>query len=347
MSIVIKEVESKDEWEAFLHSVEFAAYTQNWNYGQMVKVLGDNALYLGIYDGDDLVGVCLAVDQNSKRGRFLFVPYGPVFKSPKQKAAYFNVTIDFLRQYGKKHSCSHVKISPFWDSTHAHDALFKDVGFVRSPLHVLAETTWLLDVSSSEDELMAGMRKNTRNLVRRAIKDGVEIRKTTDEEGIKRFLELHKLTVKIHNFIPYTNAFFEQHLYSFEKDDQVEIFEAWHEGELLASAVVMYYGFMGSYRHGASKHSKVPAAYLLQWEAIKEAKRRGCKYYNFWGIYDGDDKKHPFYGISFFKKGFGGGIKQLLHCRDLPLSWRYWVFFYVVGHIRRIKRGFYRDRYHL
>ena len=43
------------------------------------------------------------------------------------------------------------------------------------------------------------------------------------------------------------------------------------------------------------------APYLLQWEQIKEAKKRGCIEYDFWGI---DDKKWP--GVTRFKKGFGG-----------------------------------------
>lgn len=346
MNIEVKQVASQDAWEDFLLSHESSMYTQSWNYGVLASEVGDTPLYLGVYNDSVLQGVCLAIHQKSKRGSFILVPYGPLLRAEYQVAG-FRGLVTYLSQYGRDNACSHVKISPFWDSTVSNDSLFVEHGFVRSPLHVLAETTWLLDVTPSEDELMAGMRKNTRNLIRRAIKDGVEIRKSTDKEGMERFLKLHDLTVKIHNFVPFKRIFFEQHLYAFKKDTQVEIFEAWHEGTLLASAVVMYYGSMGSYRHGASMHSKVPAAYLLQWEAIKEAKRRGCKNYNFWGIYDGDDKKHPFYGISFFKKGFGGVIKQLLHCRDLPLSWKYWLFFYVVGQMRRLKRGFYRERYHL
>ena len=76
------------------------------------------------------------------------------------------------------------------------------------------------------------------------------------------------------------------------------------------------------------------------WESIKEAKNRGMKYYNFWGIApDKARKNHPFYGITHFKKGFGGYKKELLPAQDLPVSVKYW-FNWVIETFRSIKRGF-------
>ena len=43
------------------------------------------------------------------------------------------------------------------------------------------------------------------------------------------------------------------------------------------------------------------APYLLQWESMQEAKRRGAKEYDLWGV---DAKKWP--GLTRFKRGFGG-----------------------------------------
>jgi len=71
----------------------------------------------------------------------------------------------------------------------------------------------------------------------------------------------------------------------------------------------------------------VPAAYLLQWEAIREVKSRGCKLYNFWGISD-ERRNHPWAGLTLFKKGFGGFSKEYLLAQDLPLRPFYWLSFY-------------------
>ncbi len=114
------------------------------------------------------------------------------------------------------------------------------------------------------------------------------------------------------------------------------------DGTLDSGAVIMSYGTMACYRHGASLglDKRVPTSYLVQWRAIQEAKRRGCHWYNLWGVApEGSSKKHPFFGITHFKKGFGGVQKDLLHCQDLPLRPGYWVN-WTIETIRRMKRGF-------
>ena len=109
---------------------------------------------------------------------------------------------------------------------------------------------------------------------------------------------------------------------------------------MLASAIIMYYGHQGAYHHGASIPTKIPASYLLQWEAIKEAKQRGKKFYNFWGIAPDDaPASHPFKGITLFKTGFGGQKYELLPCQDLPLSFKYNLT-RVIELVRKKKRGF-------
>ena len=130
---------------------------------------------------------------------------------------------------------------------------------------------------------------------------------------------------------------------SFAQQNQTLVLNAYLEDKRLdSSAIIMYYGNTAAYRHGASVglDKKVPTSYLLQWEAIKEAKKRGIKYYNFWGIApDNAPKSHPFKGITHFKKGFGGEQKNLLHCQDLPISSKYWLN-WIVETVRSINRGF-------
>ena len=77
----------------------------------------------------------------------------------------------------------------------------------------------------------------------------------------------------------------------------------------------------------------------MLWEAIREAKKRGCVTFNFWGIAPQGDRKHPWAGLTFFKTGFGGYERNYIHAHDLPLTQRYWVN-YIIESVRRIKRGF-------
>lgn len=110
--------------------------------------------------------------------------------------------------------------------------------------------------------------------------------------------------------------------------------------EVLSAAIIIFYGDYAYYHHSgsSSKIRPVPASYFLQWKIIQEAKKRGCKYYNFWGIAPNDNPKHRFAGVTIFKKGFGGKRINWLHAQDLPVSPLYWLT-YIFETARRKRRS--------
>ena len=59
---------------------------------------------------------------------------------------------------------------------------------------------------------------------------------------------------------------------------------------------------------------------ILHVEAMRDARERGIKRYNLWGIVGEDEKNHRFYGVSFFKRGFGGDELKYLPAHDLIIS---------------------------
>lgn len=201
------------------------------------------------------------------------------------------------------------------------------------------------------------MRKTTRNLIRRAERDGVEVTASSDPVAdLETFINLHDETRKRHGFTPYSNAFFRAQVKHFAANDECTVYLAKHQGQILATSVHMHAFGETSYHHGASVQSKVPASYLLQWRAIQDALKRGDHIYNFWGIAPMGDRKsevgdqetknqqpktknHPFAGVTLFKTGFGGTSLPLIHCRDLPLTPKYWLT-YAFETMRKWKRGF-------
>lgn len=78
---------------------------------------------------------------------------------------------------------------------------------------------------------------------------------------------------------------------------------------MIAAGIYVFYNLVGLYYYGASTSDpeirKHMAPYLLQWEAIREAKSRGCIIYDFLGIAPPDDMEHPLMGVSSFKEKFG------------------------------------------
>lgn len=336
-NINVKIIDDKEAWEKFLLDQKDPPFLQSWNTAAQYEAMGESSLKLGVFDNGKIVGVCLIIKTRAKRGDYLYAPYGPVFEV--WKSEYLDALKNYLLQWGRENHFDFIRFAPFVRKDGPEAEIFKDLGFKTSPIHMLAEVLWILDLSPDEEALMMNMRKTTRNLIRRAIKDGVEITTSTEETAVKDFIKLHDETHKRHHFVPYPNKLFYEQVENFKGDNQVLVLRGSHDNKLIASSIVMYYGNHGSYHHGASIRSKVPVAYLLQWEAIREAKRRGCKIYNFWGIEETENKKHPFYGITLFKKGFGGRIKYLLPAQDLKISNKYYLT-YLIESIRRVKRGF-------
>jgi lipid II:glycine glycyltransferase (peptidoglycan interpeptide bridge formation enzyme) len=285
-------------------------------------------------EGGELVGICQALVVDAKRGRHLAVPYGPVTDNQQPTTA----LIDALKEQAIKHNCCFIRLSPFWES--GSDAI---AGSKPSPLHLLAEHIWYIDLrDTSEADILKNMRKNTRNLIRRAEKEGVVIKRSEDPlKDLDTFIELHEETRKRHSFTPYTNKLFKSQVERFAARDECTMYQAHYQGEVIASSIHMHAFGETSYHHGASTHkfNKIPASYLLQWTAIQDALKRGDHMYSFWGIAPEGVKKHPFAGVTLFKRGFGGQLLELTHCMDVPVTSRYYLT-RAFETLRKWRRGF-------
>ena len=338
----IKIINDSKEWDDFLIRQDEVLFTQYSNYGKFYKTLKEKTWLVGVYNNKDvLVGGSLIVSVHAKRGNFLFLPYGPIIDY--EDANVFTDLMLFIRNLAKQSGYDFIRVSPFIDEKKRYQDLFTKSGFRKAPIHMLAESTWLLDLSISEKELLRNMKKNHRNLINRCLRMNVQINKTTSDKSLGKLNDLHDVTARKHKFHRFSREYIKNEFRAFEDEDEALIFEAYLPKKTLdASAIIMFKGNMAAYRHSASLNinHKLPTSYLIQWKAICEAKRRGKKFYNFWGVVrDCNKKNHPFAGISHFKKGFGGFQKNLLPCQDLPITSKYWLT-YIIEIVRKIKRGF-------
>jgi len=337
------EITAAEIWENFSPLTEQGIFLQSAVQKKLYESLGQKTWLFESNANPQNPIRSLVTKVEARRGIFLYLPYGPITADTTDLEG-LRSFFESLREKAKEEKASFIRMSPYWLETEETKKLLDQLGFRPAPIHMLAETLWVLDLQKSEEELLMGMEKKHRNLVRRAEKEGVEIKTSVDPEAVERFIDLHWQTVSRHQFTPYPKAFFREQVERYSKAEQVMVFEAYHQGALLASAIIMYYGNAGAYHHGASssllEHRKIPASYLLQWEAIKEAQRRGCDLYNFWGIAPhGASKKHPFYGITHFKTGFGGRQVDLMPCQDIIINPKYYLN-WSVEKFRKWKRGF-------
>lgn len=324
----IKNINKKEVWEKFLLSLKPQSFLQSWNWGEVNLATGEKIFRLGIYDGSKLVGIALIVKQKAKRGPHLLIPAGPIIDWKNKKLVrYFFAEI---RKLALKEGVWFVRIRPELLAVDDNKALFSKLGMVSSPMHLYAENTWILDLGKSENELLAEMRKSTRYLIKKSQSAGLTLVKSADKKNAKILFDLQRETAERHKFVGFPLKLFESEIEIFGKTGDAINFIVKKNSKVLASAIIIFYGESAYYHYSAStsKNLEIPFSYFLQWEVIKEAKRRGLKYYNFWGIAPSGSTNHRFAGVTLFKKGFGGYAVDWLHAYDLVISPLYYLTYY-------------------
>ena len=337
----VKQVKDQNKWEDFVMSQEFSPFVQSYKYGNFYENKGENSWIFGLFKEDKLIGGSLVVSTHAKRGDFLYLPYGPLIDFDNEEA--LQTFFTKLKDFAKEKGFDFLRVSPIVEDNEQNKKALEGCGLRSAPMHILAETSWILEPEGDDQELIMNMKKNHRNMIRRCMREDVKIEKRTDDEALKELNDMHDVVAERHDFERFPREYINKEFKEFAEDDQAVIYHAYlPNGELDSSSIIMFYGNMGVYRHSASlrKNNKLSTSYFIQWKAIQEARERGMQYYNFWGIAPDDaSEDHPFYGITRFKKGFGGFNKDFMHCHDLPITWKYWLN-WSVETIRRYKRGF-------
>ena len=101
------------------------------------------------------------------------------------------------------------------------------------------------------------------------------------------------------------------------------------DGAPVAAVFIFYFARRAFYLYGMSReaHREKMPNYLLQWEAMKRAKARGCTSYDLWGAPDEFNESDSMWGVYRFKEGLGGQVVRTLGAWDFPTS-RFWYKIY-------------------
>ncbi len=209
-----------------------------------------------------------------------------------------------------------------------------------SPHNIQPPRTILINIKDDEDTILARMKQKTRYNIRLAEKKGVTVRAWDDTESFHKMMLVTggRDGFGIHSLEYYKRAYELLH-----PSGLGEILLAEYEGKPLAALFVARNGNRAYYLYGAStdeERNRMPT-YLLQWEAMKWAKARGCEEYDLWGVPDEDEatleanfeSRHDgLWGVYRFKRGFGGELKRAAQAMDRvynPLL--YWAYLKFIG----------------
>lgn len=201
--------------------------------------------------------------------------------------------------------------------------------------------TILVDIKDTEEQILARMKQKTRYNIRLAEKKGVTVHTWDD---IESFHKMMLLTGGRDRFGVHSLKYYKRAYELLHPKGMCEILVAEYDNKLLAALFVARNGNRAYYLYGAStdeERNRMPT-YLLQWEAMKWAKARGCEEYDLWGVPDEDEatleanfeSRHDgLWGVYRFKRGFGGELKRAAQAMDRVYNpYLYWAYLKFIGY---------------
>lgn len=318
---------TQEEWEKTVERFPEANFLQSPSYGEMNRILGSHV----IFDDFDGRGWMLAIVRDAKRGRYLEIPCGPLIDwndSELVKAVFAKI-----RDLARTEKCVFVRTRPQLLMNAKNMQILADLGLKKSPMHLAAEHTVMIDLRKSEEELLANMRRQTRYEVRRAEKLGITVKRGNTEEAFQEFHQVQEATAKRQGFVPPSlktllaerEAFGERiEIYvastSLEETDKAP--KDLPKGAPVAYGLIIRDKKEADYYEAASTdlNRKLPGAYGLLWQAMRDLKAAGCERFNLWGIAPAGQPNHRYAGVTTFKTGFGGKVVEYVPAHDMVIS---------------------------
>jgi lipid II:glycine glycyltransferase (peptidoglycan interpeptide bridge formation enzyme) len=236
-----------------------------------------------------------------------------------------------LDEAGRARRAVAVTVEPnLTDSPQRREAL-RELGFRPAPFSaVQPRRTLVVDITPEEDEILMAMKSKTRYNIRLAGRKGVEVR-AGEAQDIPIFNRLLAATAERADFGIHSPDYYERAYRLFAPRGWARLLLAEVEGQAVAGLMVFALPPRSWYFYGASidAHREKMPTYLLQWEAIRWAKSRGCETYDLWGVPDEDretledqfmERSDGLWGVYRFKRGFGGDLKRTVGSWDRVLA---------------------------
>ena len=193
----------------------------------------------------------------------------------------------------------------------------KKRGWRFSDDQVQFRNTVYIDLTQDEETLLANMSGNTRRKVRVATKKDVIVREGTLED-LPILYDLYQITGQRDDFLIRPFEYYKMAWQNFLEAGLAHPLIAEYEGKPIAHVILFHFGEKCWYFYGASSNEerhRMPN-YLLQWEAMKWAKKQGYKIYDMWGAPDKFDENDRLWSVYAFKRGFRGTVTRHIGAWD-------------------------------
>lgn len=319
-TVSISTAPSDDEWDQFVASCPNAFHEQTSLWSQVKAFYGWKPLRVTFANQNGIVAGAQIL-MRTFRGRYqvAYVSRGPVLRAGN---AHLGArVVEEICRAARKRDVTYLAIAPSYDG-HALEPVLRARGFRRKPDglppgHVMPATL-LMDLSEDLDTLYGRLRRQARQSIRRAQRTGVSVR-DGGVQDVETFRCLMWALCKRRGVSPTPpeRDFFENLWNLFAPRGWIRILLAEVDEQPVAGLLLFAFGdTVRAWKAGwTGEFRDRKPNYLLQWEAICWAKRRGFRYFEDMGI-ERDLAEHLLSGASVdwatvtgasnFKLGFGG-----------------------------------------
>lgn len=314
------DITNQEKWDNFVTSHPEANFLQSFDFYEFHKNRGKKIVRRALEKDGKIIAAYAGVVETAKRGTYLAIAGGPILDWNDKKIVK-RVFAD-IKEVGNAENCVFVRVRPQLELSDKSLKLMRELGLKKAPMYLSVEFAGIIDLQKSEEEILAGASQGFRRKLRKAAKFDLEITADTLDSSIDAFCKLEKKHAERQKYVAFSSSFLKKQFEAFRENDEILIYTARKDGEILAQNFMIFYGPEASYHYGVSSMlgTKYSAAPLLHMEAIKEAKRRGCIRYNLWGIVEPNETNHRFYGVSEFKRSFGCEELRYTPAHDLILK---------------------------
>lgn len=342
----VEPITDRNQWNNLVASLPMAHILQSWEWGEFKRRTTDwlPMRYAYRYDDGALAATASVLIRRMGPLRLLYIPKGPIFAD--LDLSLIGAVLDHLQGLAGRGGVwlkidPDIVIATGVPSTdgeqpdqpdpigQAVQAWLQRRGWRFSHDQVQFRNTLTLDLTQTEDALLAAMNQSTRRKIRLAEKHGVRVQEAVNEADWQALYQLYTVTGERQGFIVRPWSYYRELWSDFVQAGYAHILLARIEEQVLGGVVLFHFGRRAWYFYGMSSNEgrDYQPNYALQWAAIRWAKAQGYPIYDWWGAPNTFSEDDPMWGVYRFKEGFGSQVVRTLGAWDYapypPLYWLY------------------------
>jgi lipid II:glycine glycyltransferase (peptidoglycan interpeptide bridge formation enzyme) len=250
--------------------------------------------------------------------------------------------LESLKKFGRENNLIFIKLEPNIDNSESVARVFRAAG-ARLGKTIFTPTTFEIDLTKNEDDLLKSFSSKTRYNIRLAQRKGVTVHEDNSDKAFEKYLELTRETTQRDKFFAHSEKYHRlmwQHL----KNKIAHLLVAKYQGEIVVTWILFAHDKVLYYPYGASTHKykNIMAPNLMMWEAIKFGKKLGCTKFDLWG-------REPGKGFTKFKEGYNPRVVEFIGTWDLIINKPYYYLYILLDKLRwlflRLKSKFVKPKF--